>query len=66
MGAVECFDFLEELGIIGGDKVDGSTLPSECSTSSDSVDVLFFALRKVVVDDQMDLLDVNSSGQKIS
>lgn len=60
------FYFFQELSIIRSDEINSSSLSSESSTSSNPVNVLFFALRQVIVDDQMDLLDIDTSGQQIS
>jgi hypothetical protein len=48
-----------------GDKVDRNTLSSESTTSTDSVDVVLLGSGEIVVDDQRDLLDVDTSGQKV-
>lgn len=63
MGVIKGFDLLEEPGILRHNEVDGSSLSSPSSGSTDSMDVLLLGLRKVVVDNQMDLLDINTSGQ---
>lgn len=58
-------ELLDEPGILRADEVDSCTLAAESPGSSDSVDVLFFSLRKFVVDDQLHLLDIDSSGKDI-
>lgn len=50
---------------LGGDKVDRDTLASETSTTTDSVDVVLTRRGEVVVDDERDLLDVDSTGEEI-
>jgi len=63
LSAIELFDFFKESSIIRSDEIDGSTLSTKPSTSSDPMDILFFALREIIVDDQMNLLDIDTSGQ---
>ena len=55
----------QELGVSGSHEVDGHSLSSESSGSTDSVDVLGGVGRQVVVDDQVDLLDVDSSADQV-
>lgn len=59
-------DFLDESGITGQDKIDSSSLSTESASSSNSVDVVFLLLRQLVVDDETNLLNVNTSGQQVS
>jgi hypothetical protein len=66
LSVVELLDLLEEWGISRSHKVDSCSFSSESSRSSNSVNVGLFLLRKVVVDDKGDLLDVNSSGEEVS
>ncbi|KAH3688873.1 hypothetical protein WICPIJ_000143 [Wickerhamomyces pijperi] len=65
LSGVELFDFSQHVDIVVGDKVDGSTLSTETTTSTDSVDVVFLVGWQVVVDNQGDLLDIDTSGQQI-
>lgn len=62
---VELLNLTEHADVVGSDKVDGNTLSSESTTSSDSVDVVLLAQWQVVVDDQGDLLDIDTSGQEV-
>lgn len=66
MGAVECLDVSEHSYVLRGDEVDGNTLTTETTTSSDSVDVVLTVERQVVVDDKGDLLDVDTTGKEVS
>jgi len=59
-------DFSHHADILGGNKVDGNTLTSETTTTTDSVDVVLTVGWKIVVDDQGNLLDIDTTGQKIS
>lgn len=65
MGVIELFDFGHELSIGYGDNVDSDSLSSESTRTSDSVDIGFLFLGKIVIDDQRNLLDVDSSGEQI-
>lgn len=65
MSAVELLDFSHHADILGGNKVDGNTLSSKTASTTNSVDVVLTVGWKIVVDDQRDLLDINTTGQKI-
>lgn len=49
-----------------GDEVDGYSLSSQSSGPSDSVNVLLQRVRHVIVDNQINLLNVNSSSDQVS
>jgi len=66
LSAVELLDLAHHADIICGDEVDGNTLTSETTTTTDSVDVVLTVGWEIVVDDQGDLLDIDTTGQKIS
>lgn len=66
LSAVELLDLTHHADIIGGDEVDGNTLTSETSSTTDTMDVVLTVGGKIVVDDQGDLLDINATGKKIS
>lgn len=65
LGLVILLSFLEELGIGRDDEVDGDTFSTETTRSTDSVDVGLFLKREIVVDDKIDLMDVDTSGEEI-
>ena len=64
--AVELFDFAHHADIVSGDEVDGNTLTSETSTTTDAVDVVLAVGGQVVVDDKGNLLDIDTTGEKVS
>jgi len=66
LGLVILFSFLEEFGIGGDDEVDGNTLSTESTRSTDSVDVGLLLEGQVVVDNEIDLVNVDTSGEEIS
>lgn len=66
LGAVELLNLTHHADILGGDEVDGNTLSAETTTTTDTVDVVLAVGGKVVVDDQGNLLDVDTTGQKVS
>lgn len=66
LGAVELLNLAHHAHIIGGDKVDGNTLAAETTTTADTVDVVLAVSRQVVVDDQGNLLNVDTTGQEVS
>merc|ERR1712087_881019 len=63
---VKLLDILQRSLVFVSHEVDGHTLTAESSTPTDPVDVVFSVGRQVVVDDQRDLLDVDTSGQQVS
>lgn len=65
LGVVELFDITEGSNIFGGDEVDRNSLTSETSSSSDPVDVVLTGGGQVVVDDERNLLNIDSSGEQI-
>lgn len=66
LGAVELFDLSHHADIVSSDEVDGDTLSAETTTTTDTVDVVLAVGGKVVVDDQGNLLDIDTTGQQIS
>lgn len=65
LSGIVAFDFLHHGGIIGDDKVDGNSLPSETTRATNAMEVVLLLLREVVVDDDRDLLDVDTTGKEI-
>lgn len=51
--------------VLGGDKVDGNTLSAESTSSTNSMDVVLSVGGQVKVDDQRNLLDIDTSGKQI-
>jgi hypothetical protein len=66
LSAVELLDLSHHADILGGHEVDRNTLPSETTSTTDSVDVVLTVGGEIVVDDQGNLLDIDTTGQKIS
>lgn len=65
LGAVELLDLTHHADIVSGDEVDSDTLTTETATTTDTVDVVLTVGGKVVVDDQRDLLNVDTTSQQI-
>lgn len=59
-------DLLEEAGVLGQHEVDGCTLSSESTGATDSMDVVLLLHGELVVDDETDLLDIDTSGEQVS
>ena len=59
-------DFLEEAGVLGEDEVDRSSLTTESTGTTDSMDVVLLLHGELVVDDETDLLDIDTSGEQVS
>lgn len=66
LGAVELLDLTHHADIVSGDEVDSDTLTTETATTTDTVDVVLTVGGKVVVDDQRNLLDVDTTSQQVS
>jgi hypothetical protein len=66
LGAVELLDLSHHADIVSGDEVDGNTLTSETTTTTDAVNVVLTVGWEIVVDDQGNLLDIDTTGQKVS
>ena len=65
MSTVELFDFSHHADIILRDEVNGNALSAETASTTDAVNVVFSVCGKVVVDDERDLLHVDTTGQEI-
>lgn len=65
LGGVESLNLSQGANVVVGNEVDGNTLSTETTTSTDSVDVVLLVAWQVVVDNQGDLLDIDTSGQKV-
>lgn len=63
LGVVIGLNDLDLLVVCGHDEVDGDSLPSEPTGTSDPVDVGLLLLGEVVVDDQVHLLHVDAAGE---
>lgn len=66
LGRVELLDLTEHADIVSSDEVDGNTLTTETTTTTDTVNVVLTVGGEIVVDDQGNLLDINTTGQKVS
>ena len=59
------FNISQHPDIVGRDKVDGDTLTSKSSSTTDTMDVVLPVGGQVIVDDEGNLLDVNATSEKI-
>lgn len=58
-------DLVQSESVVIGDEIDGNTQVAESSGSADSVQVGLGHLGEVEVDDNVDGLDVDTSGEEI-
>ena len=65
LGVVELFNFTHHGDVLLGDEVDGHTLTTETTTTADTVDVVLLVGGEVIVDDERDLLHVDTTGQEV-
>jgi len=65
LSAVKLFDFSHHTHVLSSNEVDRNTLSSETTSATDSVDVVLTVGGKVVVDDQRDLLNIDTTGQQV-
>jgi hypothetical protein len=59
-------DLLDENSVLWQDEVDCGTLSTETTGSTNSVNVVFLLEGKLVVDDETNLLNIDTSGKKVS
>ena len=62
---VVILDLLDEVGVLGQHEVDSSTLLAETTSSTNSVDVVLLLEWKFIVDDQTNLLHIDTSSEQI-
>jgi len=65
LGVVELLQLAKSSDIFFSDEVDGNSLSSETSGTTDTMDVILEIFGKVIVDDERDLLHVDTAGQEI-
>jgi len=65
LSVVMVLDLLNEPCILREYEVDRRSLPTETTGSSDSVDVVLLLNGQLVVDDESNLLDVNTSSEQV-
>lgn len=63
---VKFLDVVKGAFVIVGDEVDGNTFTAETTTTSNSVNVVFSICWQIIINNQGDLLDVDTTGQQIS
>jgi hypothetical protein len=63
--AVELLDFAHHANVLSRDEVDGDTLSTETTATTNSMNVVLAVGRKVVVDDEGHLLDVDTTGEQV-
>lgn len=66
LSAVELLNLAEHAGVISSDKVDSNTLTTETTSTTDTMDVVLLVGGDVVVDDQGNLLDIDTTGKQVS
>lgn len=63
---VMILDLLQETGITGQHEVDGCSLSAETTSTADSMDVVLLLLGKLKVDNESNLLDIDTTSEHIS
>jgi len=58
-------NFSDEFGVVRKDEVDGDSLSSESTSSTDSMNVVLLLVWKFVVNNETNLLDINTSSKEI-
>lgn len=66
LGVEMVLDGLNELGILGQDEIDSSSLSTVTTSSTNSVDVVLLLEGQLVVDNETNLLNINTSGKQVS
>ena len=65
MGVVELLDVAQHTDIILRDKVDSDTLTAETTATTNTMNVVLAVSRHIIVDNKRDLLNINTTRQKI-
>lgn len=65
LGAVELFNLAHHADIVSGDEVDRNTLTAETTTTTNTMDVVLAVGGEIVVDDERNLLDIDTTGEEI-
>jgi hypothetical protein len=65
LGVEMLLDLLDEASLGRRDEVDCGTLSTESTRATDSVDVVLLLEGKLIVDDETNLLDVDTTGKEI-
>lgn len=59
------FNISQDPNVLAGHKVNGNTLPTKSSRTADTVDVVLSIAWEIVIDDQADLLNINTTSPDI-
>ncbi len=62
---VECLELTEDAGVLVGDEVDRNTLLTETTGTTNAVDVVLKGGGEIVVDDEGDLLNVDTTSEEV-
>lgn len=65
LGVVEGLNVVQGSLVLVGHEIDGHTFTTESTTTTDSVNVVLTIVGQIVVDDQRDLLYVDTTSQQI-
>merc|ERR1711959_42926 len=65
LSVVMILDLSDELGVVRKDEVDGNTLSTKSTGSTNSVDVVLLFEWKLVVDNETNLLHIDTSCEEI-
>jgi len=65
LGVVVILNLSDELGVVGRHEVDGDTLSTETTGSTNSMNVVLLLEGQLVVDDETNLLHIDTSGEQI-
>src|SRR5436190_1915648 len=66
LSAVELLNFPHHADVVRGDEVDSNAFTAETTTTTNTMNIVLAIGRQIVVDDQGDLLDIDTTGKKIS
>ena len=65
LGRVELLDLTHHADIISSDEVDSDTLSAESTATADTMDVVLTVGWQIVVDDEGNLLDIDTTGEQV-
>jgi len=65
LGVVVTLDLTEDVDVLLGDEVDGNTLTTVAATTTNTMEVVLLVGGQIVVDDDVDVVNVNTTGNQI-
>lgn len=65
LGVVELLNITQHPDVLGGNEINGNTLATETTTTTNTMDIVLAVGGEIVVDNERDLLDIDTTGQQV-